>query len=97
MSFLSCSDQFLQPLCGEERLGLPNVEMLSDERWGWLNIYELLVLFSSLGELAFDEADVDEDDEEEEEEKSLSAESRVEFCPVRLSLHTGHVSCCWQQ
>lgn len=61
-----------------------------------VNIYELPALFSSLGELAFDEADVDEDDEEEEE-KSLSAESWVEFCPVRLSLHTGHVSCCWQQ
>lgn len=61
-----------------------------------VNIYELPALFSSLGELAFDEADVDEDDEEEEE-KSLSAESWVAFCPVRLSLHTGHVSCCWQQ
>lgn len=59
-------------------------------------IYALPALFSSPGELAFDEVDVDEDDEEEEE-KSGSTESRFGVCPVRLSLHTGHVSCCWQQ
>lgn len=60
-----------------------------------VNIYELPALFSSLGELAVEEEDVDEDDEGEEE-KCLSGGSLAGFCPFRLSLHTGHVSCCWK-
>lgn len=64
-----------------------------------MNNYEWPAPLSSLGELALDEAEVDEEEDEEEEgeeeeEKSRSAESRLELCPVRLSLHTGHVSCC---
>lgn len=56
-----------------------------------VKIYELLAAFSLLGEL--------EEDEEEEEggEKFIPDNpggSVAVFCPLRLFLHTGHVSCC---
>lgn len=53
-------------------------------------IYELLAAFSLLGELG-------EEEEEEEGEKFIpdnSGGSVAVFCPLRLFLHTGHVSCC---
>lgn len=63
--------------------------MLSDERWG-VKLYELLSAFSLLGELG-------EEEEEEVGEKLIPDNpggSVAVFCPLRLFLHTGHVSCC---
>lgn len=53
-------------------------------------IYELLAAFSLLGELG------EEEDEEEGEKLILDnpGGSVAVFCPLRLFLHTGHVSCC---
>lgn len=56
-------------------------------------IYELLAAFSLLGELG-------EEEEEEEGEKFIPDNpggSVAVFCPLRLFLHTGHVSCCRKQ
>lgn len=58
-----------------------------------MKIYELPAAFSLLGELA-------EEEDEEVEEKFIpdnSGGSVAVFCPLRLFLHTGHVSCCWKQ
>lgn len=55
-----------------------------------MKIYELLAAFSLLGELG-------EEEEEEEGEKFIPDNpggSVAVFCPLRLFLHTGHVSCC---
>lgn len=55
-----------------------------------VKIYELLAAFSLLGELG-------EEEEEEEGEKFIPDNpggSVAVFCPLRLFLHTGHVSCC---
>lgn len=66
------------------------------DSWGFevvANIYELLAAFSLLGELG-------EEDDEEEGEKVIPVNpggSVAVFCPLRLFLHTGHVSCCWKQ
>ena len=50
-------------------------------------------MFSLLGEL-------EEDEDEELGEKFIPASSGgsvAVFCPLRLFLHTGHVSCCRKQ
>lgn len=57
-----------------------------------VKIYELLAAFSLLGELG-------EEEDEEEGEKFIPDNpggSVAVFCPLRLFLHTGHVSCCWR-
>lgn len=57
-----------------------------------LRSYELLVAFSLLGEL-------EEDEEEEEGEKFIPDRpggSVAVFCPLKLFLQTGHVSC-WER
>lgn len=54
-----------------------------------VNIYEFLAAFSLLGELG-------EEEDEEEGEKFIPDKpggSVAVFCPLRLFLHTGHVSC----
>lgn len=56
-----------------------------------MNIYEFLAAFSLLGELG---------EEEDEDEKCIPDNpggSVAVFCPLRLFLHTGHVSCCRTQ
>lgn len=58
-----------------------------------VKIYELLAAFSLLGELG-------EEEEEEEGEKFIPDSpggSVAVFWPLRLFLHTGHVSCCQKQ
>lgn len=41
------------------------------------------------------------DEEEEEEEVKFIPDSSggfvAVFCPLKLFLHTGHVSCCWKR
>lgn len=57
-----------------------------------MDVYALLAAFSLLGEL-------EEDEDEEVGEKFIpasSGESVAVFCPLRLFLHTGHVSC-WRK
>lgn len=58
-----------------------------------LRSYELLVEFSLLGEL--------EDEEEEEMGEKFIPDrpggSVAVFCPLKLFLQTGHVSCCSSQ
>lgn len=54
------------------------------------DVHALLAAFSLLGEL-------EEDEDEELVEKFIPASSGgsvAVFCPLRLFLHTGHVSCC---
>lgn len=56
-------------------------------------VYALLAAFSLLGEL-------EEDEDEELGEKFIPASSGgsvAVFCPLRLFLHTGHVSCWGKQ
>lgn len=65
-------------------------------------LYELSVEFSLLVELEDWGVEEDEDDEEEEEEEvkfipDSSGGFVAVFCPLRLFLHTGHVSCCSSQ
>lgn len=72
--------------------------------WGdTCSSYELSVEFSLLVEL--EDWGVEEDDEEEEEEEEdevkfipdSSGGFVAVFCPLKLFLHTGQVSCCSNQ
>lgn len=56
-----------------------------------MKVYELLAAFSLLGELG------EEEEDDEVGEKFIPDNpggSVAVFCPLRLFLHTGHVSCC---
>lgn len=75
-------------------LGGAEMMMMMMMCWGCgLSSYELLVALSLLGEL--------EEEEEEEEGVKFIPErpggSMAVFCPLKLFLHTGHVSCCSSQ
>lgn len=77
---------------GSPRLGLEEEAPVSGRNSGWgveeAPFYELLEALSLPGEL--------DEEEEEEEEKFIPDKPGglvAVFCPLKLFLHTGHVSC----